>query len=104
MHWSDEKFIALKDKGFRYAVRPHRPNFMEGFDTPEEIFGANTLREIFDAPYIKQWHKDARGVGLETEYYSGAQRLIRAYMKDGTDYVIGYFAELEDYQPKTSEE
>ena len=101
MNWSDEKFIELKKKGFRYAVRPHRPNYVTGFDEDHEIFGANELQEIFDAPYIKQWakDKDAVLVGLEAEYYGSDshQRLIRASMADGTHWVIGYFAELQDY-------
>ena len=98
MHWSDEKFTELKAKGFRYAVRPHRPNYVTGFDTPEEIFGANKLQDIFDARYIKQWLDDkAVLVGLEVKYYSYPQRLIRASMVDGSHWVIGYFAELQDY-------
>lgn len=98
MHWSDNAFIALKAKGFRYAVRPNRPHFVEECDKDGAIFGANSLQEVFDAPYIKQWKKEAVLVGLETEYYGYSQRLIRACMKDGSHWVIGYFAELQDYK------
>lgn len=98
MHWSDEKFIELKKQGFRYAIRPHFPNYVDRDITSEEIFGANTLQEIFNAPYIKSWQKNAQliMIALDTEMYTKEQRLIRACMKDGSHWVVAYFCELEN--------
>jgi len=98
MHWSDKKFLELKAEGYKYAVRNHTPNYMSGVDI--KFFTAEKIEDIYNAPFIKKWKDDKNCMDVIIEYkeHGSNQHLVRAFMKDGTYWVIGYFCNLKGWK------
>lgn len=94
-HWSEVWYDEMRAKGWKYAIRPHRPGYFSGDD--EEFFaeratGFNEPNDWLKLAWVKSWEEDGGKFRRAKEEYG--ERLISHKGDDGKSWVIGYWKDL----------
>lgn len=92
-HWTDAMPAAVKAAGYKWAVRPHSPGFVDS-DDPDgryEVYGCNTLDEVLVIPFAARFGDRSR-LFLSAEHDD--HRLLQFQYQNGSHYVIGYVYEV----------
>lgn len=95
IHWSELIFRKLRDKGAKWAIRPHVPGFVDKDEVVAEYIGTQTKEELFAAPYVSRWTEREDFAYWKEEPY-GTQNLLVAHLKNGQHYVVAYWVGFED--------
>ena len=95
LHWSDLAFQKLQSKGARYAIRPHRPGFVDATENPADYIGVHTREELYAVPYVTRWAAREDFDHWQEEHY-GSSNLLVAYLKNEQRYVVAYWVGFED--------
>ncbi len=94
-HWSRVFYEDAKAKGYNFAFRAHRPNYMD-FSASDDLQAFNNEQELYSLPAVKSWSGQETVTSITLEPYTDdGEHLLMAYMQDGKHWVIGYWIDLQ---------
>lgn len=108
-HWSRYFYDEAKKEGYEFAVRQHIPNFS---DAEAGLYKLKTKEELEEIPFFKSFknsefyegenlpknHPESTKEIKFKDYAPDGEQLIVAHLKNGSNWVMGYFMDLTTYK------